>query len=268
MKAILAITFDFPGEEMVLTPRFRVKRWENRSTAARAYALWAAFVFAALAAVPKVWSAACLGDSLKYRHFKEEYGVFNATTRQIIQLPCDTMVVESGKLVTVYPNTLLHFGENASEGSIIVVRGQLLAEGDSARPILFVGNEGKTHWGGFRVDTLGSVGFRHVEIRNAVTAITFIGKNSLLEKVNFVGSYGLILPGGRSHALNPQGDFYPQFDILNPPWVHEQNPGAASPPSREPQETSPKMQWKATLVIAAVAAGALAGSAFSYWMLR
>lgn len=251
-------TFVFPGEEVFL----------GQEGPSRLDVGWVFAILAGLTLAQAAWSAACLGDSLKYRHFKEEYGVFNAATRQTIQLPCDTMVVETGKLVTVYPNTLLHFGEKASEASIIVVRGQLLAEGDSARPILFVGNEGKAKWGGFRVDTLGSLGFRDVEIRYAVTAITFIGKNSLLERIHFFGSYGLILPGGRSHALNPHGDFYPQFDILNPPWVHAQNRALSPSPSREQQEPPPKMQWKATLVIAAVAAGALVGSAVSYWMLR
>lgn len=219
-----------------------------------------------------------------YRQLKDEYGVFNAASRQTVLLPCDTMVVEADKLTTVYPNTMLHFGSKASEACVIIVRGQLLAEGAPNRPILFVGNvqagpmgitSGKARWGGFQIDTLGSVGFTEVDVKYAVTAMTFIGRNSRLVNVNFVGSYGLILPGGRNYSLNPKGEHFREFDILNPPNGERnitQQGSAMSPGDPRPKQQHPasRSKNKTTWLVSSLAVGALAagGAATYVWWVR
>ncbi len=184
----------------------------------------AAFVVLVLAT--PLQAGQCLGDSLHYRILSYEVGYPNVKSITPVQMPCDTMVVEEGRITEIFPGTLLHFGDDAHFDCVLQVRGQLVAKGTPTRPIYLAGNSvktsvgvvhGKAKWGGLQIDSLGSLNFRHVRTMNASTAITFLGKESQLDSVFFSGCFGLILPGGRNYALDPQGSFYPEFDILRPP---------------------------------------------------
>jgi hypothetical protein len=243
--------------------------------------LWA--FAAALLGLPKSgWSGACLGDSLKYRYFQEEVGQFNGTSRVTVQLPCDTMIVETGKMTTIYPNTLLHFGKRVSENCAILVRGQLYAKAGRTSKIIFAGDvdssefgivSGTGIWGGLLIDTVGSVYFDNVEVKNASTAMIFIGRNSRMEKVGFIGSFGLILPGGHNFSLNPKGTYFTAFDILDPPKKASLEkppaivvaPTGPEKPRRTAKETAVATSGTPPWIWGSVAAGALvAGGAAAY----
>jgi hypothetical protein len=230
------------------------------------------------------WSGACLGDSLRYRYFPEEVGQFNGTSRVTVQLPCDTMIVETGKMTTIYPHTLLHFGSRVAEHCVIQVRGQLYAKAGRTSKIIFSGDvdssefgvvSGTGLWGGLHIDTLGSVYFQNVEVKNASTAMIFIGRNSRMEKVGFIGAFGLILPGGRNYSLNPKGTFFTSFDILAPPKKAEApKPVVSSAVVTRSADSSARSSQPSAVsstssgwVWTSVAAGALiaGGAAYVYW---
>lgn|GEM_PF-4124483 len=176
-----------------------------------------------------------------------------ATSMLAVTLPCDTMEVGENKLITIHPGTLLHFGKNAGLDCIIRVRGQLLARGSQALPVVFAGNAtesvlgpipDKGKWSGFVVDSLGSVNFKHVNVFRASTPFTFLGQNSVLDSIRFFGCYGIILPEARNYALDPKGEFFPSFDILNPPPRREEKRGHLA----EPSSSSSPWLWGAVAI--------------------
>jgi hypothetical protein len=103
----------------------------------------------------------------------------------------------------------------------------------------------------------------------------FIGRNSRMEKVGFIGSFGLILPGGHNYSLDPKGTYFTSFDILAPPKkanlekppaivVAPAKPERASSPSKAASHSSEPSPW----LWSSVAAGALiagGAAAYVYW---
>lgn len=227
--------------------------------------------FAALFFAAPLRAGQCLGDSLRFRSLGYEVGIPNAKSITPVQMPCDTMVVEAGKITEIFPGTLLHFGDDAHFACVILVRGQLVAKGTPTKPIYLAGNAVKTSlgivhgnakWGGLQIDSLGSLNFRHVRMMNASTALTFMGKESQLDSVFFSGCFGLILPGGRNYVLDPQGSYFSEFDITRPPPKPSPLPIlTAAPPSTAIQKDSaghaPLWAWGAAAgVVLAGGAGA------------
>jgi hypothetical protein len=228
---------------------------------------------------PSAFAGACLGDSLKYRSMSYEIGVQKATTPNEWLLPCDTMVVEVGKIAEVFPGTLVTFGPRSNSACIIQVRGQLIANGTQSLPIYFAGNAiptsvgvvyGKRPWGGLVIDSLGSVNFRQVHIVHAATAAIFADTNGVLDSVHYFASYGLILSGGRNFKLNPKGSFYPKFNLHNPLAVITENntliAGGKAGKQSQSKSHMARWVWGGSLVALAMVGGGAA--AYVYWPIE
>ncbi len=221
----------------------------------------------------------CAEGAGRRRILPTEIGRPGMEHRQLLAMPCDTMIVPKGSTTLVHPNVMLHF-RNPSLKNFIKVEGDLVFKGNKDAYVYLSSSldtldrfkrayePGTGMWSGLEVAPGGSVEMEFAVVVGAPTPLTAFSQRVMIKNTLFKGASGIVMPNGEVYPMEPKIHAVRNLDLAapnQPEFPEEPSRAQIDAPSSGEKEklfkepgsfwTAGKI-WSGVAVVTVVSAGA------------